>query len=411
MCNSNPLFIPPIRAFNGIEIDMLSLGDADAILVTAWSGTNVWRVLIDGGTASDAKEVREFLRSRNANSLFAVVCTHMHRDHARGLIELLKDRTLWITTGWMHDMRNRVCADTLRRASTGNSSQAQDVKEALETTKELASAFASRYITPFEPFAGQTISHLPGLSVLGPTPQSYKRALEESMGEPVPAFRSLLSVLAATQKPAPSYPPVVPLPPTNYLRSMLTQPANVPPALPLSFLGGPLTPPPRMHSSFDLSAALLGVLSKSSVEEQPKTQPFNNTSAILGMEYDGLKFLFTADAGSEALDAIPPSWKNLHWMQVPHHGSDGNLSQKNIERFCPRQAYVSAAGDLNHPDRAIVNGLIKVGAKVFSTARGHLRHHVGDVPARLGYEEAIPLKGNADPPPFAGWYPPVPGRL
>ncbi len=90
MYNLGPTFNSFNPTFNGIEIDMLSLGDADAILVTAWAGTNVWRVLIDGGTASDAKEVREFLRSRDANSLFAVVCTHLHKDHARGLIELLK---------------------------------------------------------------------------------------------------------------------------------------------------------------------------------------------------------------------------------------------------------------------------------------------------------------------------------
>jgi hypothetical protein len=56
--------------FNGIEIDMLSLGDADSILVTAWAGSNIWRVLIDGGCASDAKIVREFLQSRNATSLY-----------------------------------------------------------------------------------------------------------------------------------------------------------------------------------------------------------------------------------------------------------------------------------------------------------------------------------------------------
>ena len=44
--------------FNGREIDMLSLGDADSILVTGWYGTSAWRALIDGGRASDAKAVR-----------------------------------------------------------------------------------------------------------------------------------------------------------------------------------------------------------------------------------------------------------------------------------------------------------------------------------------------------------------
>lgn len=406
MDNLNP-FNP---TFSGIEIDMLSLGDADSILVTEWWGNYVFTVLIDGGTVSDAKTVREFLRSRNITSLYAVVCTHLHNDHARGLIELVKDKTLSIASGWMHDMRKHASADALRRASSQNSSQADGVKEALETTRELASVFASRNITPQEPFAGQTIASLPGLTVLGPTPQFYKQALEESIGEPVAPFGSFLSALAATQRPSSLYAPATP-PQINPLSRMLEQ--SAPPALPLSFLGGPLSPPLATPSQFDLSAALLGVLSNSSVEEKPKTQPFNNTSAILGLVYGDKKFLFTADAGSEALDAVPSSWKNLHWMQVPHHGSDGNLSQKNIERFCPRHAYVSAAGDSSHPDRAIVNALIKVGSQVFSThTGGHLRHSIGTVPSRPGYESAVPLKGKADPLPIAEWYyPPVPGRL
>lgn len=406
MHNLNPLN----PTYYGIEIDMLSLGDADAILVTEWWGNFVCRVLIDGGCASDTKIVREFLRGRGVTSLYAVVCTHMHNDHARGLIELLKDKTLSITFGWMHDMRKHASTDALRRASSGNSSQADGVKEALETTRELASAFASRGIAPQEPFAGQSIALLPGLTVLGPTPQFYKKALEESIGEPVPAFGSFLSGLAAAQRRSSLYAPSTP-PELSPLSRMLGQ--STPPAVPLSFLGGPLIAPPKAPSAFDLSAAFYGVLSNSSVEEKPKTQPFNNTSAILGLLYGDKKFLFSGDAGSEALDAVPASWKNLYWMQVPHHGSDGNLSQKNIERFCPRHAYISAKGDSSHPDRAIVSGLIKVGSQVFSThMNGHLWHRVDNVPNRLGYNDAVPLKGNADPLPFAEWYyPPMPGRL
>jgi hypothetical protein len=309
----------------------------------------------------------------------------------------------------MHDMRDHVDADTLRRAAFGNSSRADGVREALETTTELAAAFASRSIAPDEPFSGQIVSCFPGLTVLGPTKRFYELSLKESLGEPIPKFGSLLSAIASSREPA--WPPMPHLP-TGFLRGALSQPAALSPALPLSFLGGPLTPAPKTTAGFDLSAALSGVLSKSNVEEAPKTQPFNNTSAILGMEYEGRKFLLTADAGSDALDAIPPSWKNLHWMQVPHHGSNGNLSQANIERFCPKFACVSAVGDMSHPDRAIVNGLNKVGAKVFSThTQGDLWHWVGSVPVRFNYSEAVPLRGSADPIPFAQWFQQATGRL
>ena len=84
---------------------------------------------------------------------------------------------------------------------------------------------------------------------------------------------------------------------------------------------------------------------------------------------------------------------------MPHHGSEGNLSQSNIERFCPKFAYVSARGDMSHPSKAIVNGLIKVGAQYYSTHQnpGHLCFYVGAVPARTDYGPAVLLKGTAQP--------------
>jgi len=87
-------------------------------------------------------------------------------------------------------------------------------------------------------------------------------------------------------------------------------------------------------------------------------------------------------------------------MQIPHHGSDGNLSQQSIERFCPEFANISARGDSSHPSRAIVSGLVKVGSKVFSTHQnGHLWFHIGVVPRRPDYSEAVPMRGTGGPVP------------
>lgn len=365
--------------FDGLEVDMLSLGDGDSIIVTEWTPFGPQRILIDGGTEGDADVVKEFLVRRKFGHLWAVVCTHLHGDHASGLIKLVRDKSIGLTTGWIHDIRKHVSADALRRACAGNSSEAEAVRQVLETTKELASAFASRGISPQEPFAGSGIAGYPFMVVLSPDMAFYRSVLAEFTNvHRSPGFPGLISALAGL-RPAPAFPS---------LATMLPAPP------------GPAAAPAPYPTGVQLSSLLTGALSNSSVKENPTTQPFNNTSVILGVQFDGNRLMFTADAGSDAFARVPPDWNHLLWMQVPHHGSDGNLSQEDIERFCPKFANVSACGDTSHPSRAIVSGLVKVGTQVFSTHQsGHLWFHIGNVPDRADYSPAVPLRGTGKPKP------------
>jgi beta-lactamase superfamily II metal-dependent hydrolase len=146
---------------------------------------------------------------------------------------------------------------------------------------------------------------------------------------------------------------------------------------------------------------LSGVLEESSVKKNPKTQPYNNTSVILGANYHGMRFLFPADGGSEALAYVSAQWNHLAYMGVPHHASDGNLSQRDIERFCPQIAAISAKGDSSHPSRKIVSALVTVGSKVASTHKsGNLWFWYGNVPARTGYSPIDWLTGTGSPEPI-----------
>jgi beta-lactamase superfamily II metal-dependent hydrolase len=113
--------------FDGLEIDMLSVGDADCIIVTEWTAHGPFRVLIDGGNATAFPAVKDFLLSHNMKVFWAAVCTHLHTDHADGLIKLIKDRSFTFCNAWMHDIRKHVSADALRRA--GESSRARSVSE------------------------------------------------------------------------------------------------------------------------------------------------------------------------------------------------------------------------------------------------------------------------------------------
>ena len=373
MAFGSPLFPPP-TIHDGIEIDMLSLGDADSIIVTKYENGKPHRILIDGGKTSDAEVVLDFMLRRKATEYWATICTHTHNDHARGLIKIAQDKRISIQNAYMNDLRYYISADALRRASAAD----DGVKEVVETTKELTAVFSSRRIPIYRGLAGDYIADWPKTRVLGPSLDFYKSALEDftKVDLPMP-FSSLGSILGGGSSSL------------SGLSGIRAPYPNI------------LIPPPST-TTLDLSSLLAGALSRSAVKEEPKTQPFNNTSMILGVEFAGQRLLFTADAGSEALDRIPEEWKNLEWMQVPHHGSDGNLSKGNIERFCPRFAFISACGDSSHPSRAIVNGLIKCGAAVCSTHEnpGHLWFHMGNVPLRSDYGPAVRLKPTGDQNPI-----------
>jgi hypothetical protein len=80
------------------------------------------------------------------------------------------------------------------------------------------------------------------------------------------------------------------------------------------------------------------------------------------------------------------------------------IFQKDIERFCPKFAVISAKGDSSHPSRAIVSGLVKVGSHVCSTHKsGNLWLKCGYVPPRLDYGPAEPLRGTGEPQPIIDW--------
>jgi len=279
----------------------------------------------------------------------------------------------------MHDITKHVSADTLRRASAVD----DGVKQVVETTKELAAAFVSRNVTPLEPFTGMTISAIAGMTVLGPPLAFYNEKIAEFAKVDTPAP---FPVIARPAAPSPLW---------NAIALHLGGNAT-----PSSF-ARIAAPSPNSLASLLAPAPLAGALSESSVKKNPKTQPYNNTSVILGVDFNGRKLLFPADAGSEALAHVPAEWNHLAYMGVPHHASDGNLSQKDIERFCPRTAFISANGDSSHPSRAIVSGLVKVRTKVASTHKsGNLWFWSGSVPARTGYGPIEWLKGTGEPEPI-----------
>src|ERR1043166_818004 len=166
--------------FNGVEVDMLSVGNADAMLVTRWVDGVATRILIDGGDACDAENVIAFLIRRGATHLNHVVCSHPHDDHAAGLVDVVKSRSLQIDAGWMHfpwyhvDLRE--LGVTLQRSEAKASKVVRIIRASVETARHLLNAFTARGLTPQEPFDPGKIDFL---TIAGPTKQYYEELVKE----------------------------------------------------------------------------------------------------------------------------------------------------------------------------------------------------------------------------------------
>ncbi len=328
-------------SFNGLEIDMLSLKNADCILVSRWDNGSVQRILIDGGEQSSWPTVRSFLSKNSITRLDHVVCSHSHDDHAAGLVELLKDRAFTIDRLWTHLHINHIDYDSVISQARRYSKlkEAKIITESLRTHISLVQAALERKIPISQPFTGENIGCL---TVCGPSPEYYRDIMSQFCSE-------------------------------SYYSSKNTMAAQI-----LELLEE------RVDESSD------------SLLDSPVTDPLNNTSTILATKINGDVYVFTADAGAEALAAALCAYEiaPCKWMQIPHHGSRRNITQGLIEEFSPKSAFVSAEGSQKHPRRAVVNAFKNAGAKVYSTHYpngGHLRQHGGTIPERAGYFAATPL--------------------
>lgn len=341
--------MPRLPSYNGIEVDMLNIGDADCILVTGWVHGAPERVLIDGGSKKNAETVRQFLRQRAVRYVDHVVSSHPHNDHAGGLLELVRDPSFDFGSFWMHVPGNHIDIRLVTNAlqKTPAKRVAKIIDDSLELQREIGSAVERRRRPVYEPFVGNQIGFL---TVCGPTRPFYGLLVAEFANlERLARFEDQL---------------------TAYERQSLLEMIVK-----------------THHPGADDGSVLGG---------QP-TAPENDTSVILATRFSTDVLLFTADAGVIALTQAArayPQLRNCDWMQIPHHGSRRNINEELIRWFSPRMAYVSAGGNLKHPRRKVVNTFKQCGTRVFSTHHprpAHLWYGLGSVPRRLDYGPAAPL--------------------
>lgn len=135
-------------------------------------------------------------------------------------------------------------------------------------------------------------------------------------------------------------------------------------------------------------------LSKALEEAEDDKSKVNQSSIIFAFYPKDEIFLFTGDAGREALERVINFYnglKNIKWLKVPHHGSKHNLNNAIITRLNPRISYISTEKYKKYANICTVNALKKVG-NVYSThnERCNLWYHEG-TDERDDYSTAEPL--------------------
>jgi beta-lactamase superfamily II metal-dependent hydrolase len=335
--------------YNGLEIDMLSVGCADSILVSKWNNDVATRVLVDGACKGDYESVvKPFLVARGISHLHAIVCSHPHDDHAAGLVELVKSGDFTIGSAFLHVPQWHVNPSDINAAlsKARGTVEARIIEKSLDTAADLVTALNKIGVAVQEPFTGTQIGCL---TVVGPSQEYYEELIQE-----IGQAEKIFAVESA-------------------------------------------------RKTYETNTMVEEILAKSAGKEpeyglfdDPEDSPENQSSTILATKYEDKVFVLTADAGVQALTHAIEAYNiaPCYWMQIPHHGSRQNINKKLIEKFSPTVAYISAEGSAKHPRRSVVNAFKTQGAQVFSTHYpdpGHLRVKKGAVPSQADYGSAVSL--------------------
>ena len=353
----------------GFEIDFLPVGDGEkggdaiALRYGKLDGTRSEQtvIVIDGGTKESGenlvKHIQEYYKTDQVN---LVISTHPDADHSSGLtvvLENLKVDNLWMHRPWTHAQDIK---DAFKNGRITGKGLKESIKKSLENAYELETIAKRKEIPIFEPF-----SDLPKkdtqLIILGPSEEFYENLL--------PNFRETPEVKEAVAWP----------------EKFVTVVKEVVRWIAETWGMETLTDP-----------------------EEGETSAENNASTILLLQLNGKKFLFTSDAGIEALnnainkaESLGIDLREVVFLQIPHHGSKHNVGPTILNRIIGERlqeqkhlktACISAPknGDPKHPSGKVVNAFKRRGAEVYATKGISVCKSSSDAPDR-GWSNVDPL--------------------
>ena len=331
------------------EIDMLDVGNADAIILHYFNKDKEFVVLIDAGkTAEHGKKIEAHINKYTTKkSIDLAINTHPDDEHIGGFFHLVNCGML-INEFWIHDpskhkIRNDL-HDTIKTKDIEKALMEQlnlnlndlekslsYVYESLRDSNNILAQIDAQKIPRAEPFDGKSHPDIP-IRVLGPSKSYYEKKLDR--------YRDI--------------------------RLLYEEQEHL--ILEKALEGGPL------------STIQGGLTDREFVDLKNDRSNENNSSVILSFKPDNQTYLFTADAGPEALNKVVDRYdlSGIYFMQIPHHGSRYNITSGLLDYFKPDVAYISCKRTKHYPSVAVINILKENGCKVFATGvNGPLRYRSG----------------------------------
>lgn len=358
-----------------INIKTVNVGDGDCHIITLINNGLCKIVMIDGGDEGHESDVlqvlKDTLEAQGKQAPDLLVCTHYDSDHIAGLLKVVEKYKGAIGECWMHTpgtpygkmlevLKLAVNDKSLGRATNQfttalvanmESDQAYEkyirfLIASYDQMKALKAALDGHGVTIREPFADNHIS-LEGFNefrVVGPTRHYYQKFSRSNtqphlLAEPDLLKKGLLSQEEIAEELA--------------LLENTTQ----------------------------------NVCEKLGKKSGSKVSAVNMVSVIIAYQEGSKKYLFAGDGGIESIEHVPEYQtllKDLHFMIVPHHGAQYNISSSLIGLFNPKFAFVSAAGKLEgdtvkRPHPYVMGCFSEKGHEVFSTQDcGHYLEFTAD---------------------------------
>lgn len=346
------------------EIDFMPVGEnkkgGDAITLRYGNLENPREqevVIIDGGTREAGKlavnHIKNYYKTNHVN---LAVSTHLHQDHASGLFEVLENLKvdkLAMHLPWEHAANIKsMFSDgrlTISRLET-------KLEKSLQTISELEKLAKQKDVEIIEPFAGTPLAD--NLFIFGPTKKYYQMLVANF--ENTPKIKEQFKII------------------TEGARSFSEKTIN------------------WIRETLDMESETLK-------DNDKDTNSENNSSTILLFIINGEKFLFTGDAGKDALynaidyaEKLGVNLEDLHFLDIPHHGSHRNIEPSILEKIKTKTAFISAPkkGDPKHPSRKVVNALIRRETLVYVNNQGQSICYPSENAPGRGWQKAELAKFN-----------------